>query len=402
MNYLPGQEGDPPSQLVKSFSDDLQRTGPGDTLQHGLAVQVAVDRQQEENIAILRDKWNFFLLEGRDLAQRLIPDEEAILLDQSRKLHQAWKKFCECLPGQQSTEALSEKPSLRLLYESVSIASETWNDKRETIAQASINHQALAEGVSTSLKDLSEDMAYWNKLISECSNVALLERHIRELYIVVFELLTEIFTQWSKSLWRRFLASFDEQAFQKLFNQKQDRIKAIEKRMKRDAKLDFESTTRRLLADLKRTQRLMGQEFQVVVDSQSGHSQLLRHLGSSIIHLLAQKTGGPFYDAANPPSPEHSTSLGMLSTNRLLAQGSATITPPDKPLPNQPEDRAVDLTPKDNTGPAYNQPLLKNDILKLLDQIQTKYGKDIQRIVDITLQASHVSVDHQVKRRIDA
>ena len=71
------------------------------------------------------------------------------------------------------------------------------------INQASMNHQEIANGVANSLNGLSEDIAYWNSLIHERGNTKIMRRYVRELYVVVFEFLTEIFTKWSKSSWKR-------------------------------------------------------------------------------------------------------------------------------------------------------------------------------------------------------
>src|SRR5882762_7670537 len=71
------------------------------------------------------------------------------------------------------------------------------------INQASMNHQEIANGVANSLDGLSEDIAYWNNLMQEHGNTKIMRRYVRELYVVVFEFLTEIFTKWSKSSWKR-------------------------------------------------------------------------------------------------------------------------------------------------------------------------------------------------------
>lgn len=55
-------------QLVRSFSDDICERGQTDLVGRGLSTVVAIDRQEEENQARLRDQWNQFLLEGRKLA----------------------------------------------------------------------------------------------------------------------------------------------------------------------------------------------------------------------------------------------------------------------------------------------------------------------------------------------
>ncbi|KAK6829811.1 hypothetical protein PG987_010395 [Apiospora arundinis] len=79
-------------------------------------------------------------------------------------------------------------------------------------------------------------MAYCNGLIGLFPDQGMMQRCIMELYTVVFEFLAEIFTGWSKSSWTRIIASFNEQAFNKLFAEKRKRMKAIEHRMERHAR----------------------------------------------------------------------------------------------------------------------------------------------------------------------
>lgn len=54
--------------LVRSFSDDLSEERPGDALSRGLAAKVVHDGHHESRLAALRDQWNLFLIEGREMA----------------------------------------------------------------------------------------------------------------------------------------------------------------------------------------------------------------------------------------------------------------------------------------------------------------------------------------------
>jgi hypothetical protein len=56
--------------LVRTFSDELSHKNPGDPLSRGLSTKVALDREREKRLAELRDQWNMFLLEGREIAVR--------------------------------------------------------------------------------------------------------------------------------------------------------------------------------------------------------------------------------------------------------------------------------------------------------------------------------------------
>lgn len=163
---------------------------------------------------------------------------------------------------------MKEKPSLGLLFNSVSTASATWKDARDStklgrvkdafsrlcqayqshsnlvavlptndnyislltgslsaiaqvscanllnssllkiinrLLQATVNHQEIATGVATTLEELSQDLSYWNDLLEECSDDEAMGRYMMELYVIIFEFLTAIFVKWSKSSWRRYL-----------------------------------------------------------------------------------------------------------------------------------------------------------------------------------------------------
>lgn len=58
----------PSHWLVRSFSDDLSQERPGDALSRGLAAKVVHDGHNESRLAALRDQWNLFLVEGREMA----------------------------------------------------------------------------------------------------------------------------------------------------------------------------------------------------------------------------------------------------------------------------------------------------------------------------------------------
>lgn len=55
-------------QLIRSFSDNLRQDNPGEIIGRGLSTAIAIDKQRERNSAALRDQWNVFLAEGRQLA----------------------------------------------------------------------------------------------------------------------------------------------------------------------------------------------------------------------------------------------------------------------------------------------------------------------------------------------
>ncbi|KAI0415251.1 hypothetical protein F5X98DRAFT_230062 [Xylaria grammica] len=443
------------SQLVRSFSDDLEKQAVGDALTRGLVAKVSLDRQRERNAA-LQEEWNHFLIEGRELAHSLVPDEEALLREQSRKLYKAWNDFCKRLPREQREKACDEIPSIKLLHASVSQAAESWKDKREgtkigrtkriftrlcetfqshknlvsvlptdnmyvtlitgsltAIAQASINHQELAEGVSSTLEDLSDDMNYWNELIREYSDTQILHRYIRDLYIVVFEFLTEIFTEWSRSSWKRFITSFDEKAFKRVFSERRDRIKAIEQRLKKNAELEFErNTTSRLKTNASLQDQLRSQQTQMAMNIQemrhdmTRQNELIYQLGTSVFRLLAEKSyphspGTPGQPRLEEGKLESLVDLGLLTT--IQSSGWAAAGSVQSISSATPENTST--IPKTPTEDAplrpHSQRFDRQEILDLLGPITAKYARDIRHVVGAVTQASRAQITETVRRRIE-
>ncbi|KAI1325753.1 hypothetical protein F5Y16DRAFT_401083 [Xylariaceae sp. FL0255] len=132
--------GPPNTQLVRSFSDDLNKPAGFDTLTRGLAARVTLERHYEK-ITAPQEGWDYFLHEGADLAKRaiiyasvlnvtnVVPAEEVLLREQSRRLYEAWSRFCKKLPGEEQ-KAVFDPPSIKFLHATVSRAAESWNDQR--------------------------------------------------------------------------------------------------------------------------------------------------------------------------------------------------------------------------------------------------------------------------------
>lgn len=316
-----------PSQgLIRRFSDDISQSSPGESLGRALSAKVAFDRNRERSRS-LRFEWDQLLLQGQELAQGCVPDEEAVLLHQSQRLHAAWTKFRRSLPKEQQIRLEDcDRPDINFLVATVNKASATWKSGREestlgklkskfhslceicqdhssllkifptndkyvalltgsisAIAQATINHQNIAEGVADTLDDLGHDLDFWNRQMMEHGNIPALRPYIQELYVVVFEFFTEIFTKWSKSGWKRFLTSFDEGVFNKLFTSKKNRLLAIERRMERHINLDFRHHTAMSLKTVIENQERL---FNILPD-QLGEQRLF--LGVSLQRFLEQQ-----------------------------------------------------------------------------------------------------------------
>jgi DNA repair ATPase RecN len=176
----------------------------------GLAAKVAIDRHHE----FLTQQWDILLSDARELPNTLLQDDHVVLLDQSRRLYAAWIKFRKSLSQHQHMEEdSSQRPDIKYLIDTVSKAASTWQEDREesksgklkekffklcencknhgkllavipshdkyislltgslsAIAQASINHKHIAEGVVKGLDELGMDIesgiARWRSTVT--------------------------------------------------------------------------------------------------------------------------------------------------------------------------------------------------------------------------------------------
>ena len=67
-----------------------------------------------------------------DLDSSSIPNDEIILLEQSRKLYESWNKFRKVLPNDQRQDLDKQPPNMRYLFDSVQAASKTWQQERNS------------------------------------------------------------------------------------------------------------------------------------------------------------------------------------------------------------------------------------------------------------------------------
>ncbi|KAL8988504.1 MAG: hypothetical protein Q9177_002433 [Variospora cf. flavescens] len=267
------------------------------------------------------------------------------------------------------------------------------------IARASTNHQEIANAVADSLEELGQDMAFWNSLITGYTSLKTLHRYIRDLYVVVFEFLTEIFIKWSKSSWKRFLTSFDERAFDKLFSEKKGRIRAIEQRMLRLTTLDFQIGVNEKVNKLE-------EGFQKFFECQEGSAtdqrRLLLELGTSIQQLLDERAG--------------QRTLQITEVEHALASGSGI---PSTIQPKHPQEceliisSTVDTLNRSNDGtsdgayhPEFKEIVVsessyrRNAILDAIPLLKIACTHEIQALLDMTTQASQLMIDAEVQRQL--
>lgn len=197
----------------------------------------------------------------------------------------------------------------------------------------------------------------------------------------------------------RFVNSFDENVVTKLFTERRDRIKAIEQRMQRTVQQAF----RQNMEQMRRQQNEMKQSLDMMVQDQG------MRLGEIFYTLLNQtdfyhmpgKNRSP-HQVAGPVVPE---SLPAASVTRPEAAVLGSAPPLDR------QDRQV-ISNHHRTGDdvhaivpeeievsngCYN----RQSILELLGPVLEGFREDTRRIGDITSRALNLTVDSEVKRRID-
>ncbi|RMZ01524.1 hypothetical protein D0864_03433, partial [Hortaea werneckii] len=219
--------------------------------------------------------------------------EETRLLKHGRDLAKAWEKFQRQLPEEHRLPLRGKPPSLSMLFESIEVAQKRWqaardgtkfgrvkstfakvarsmddhsqilevfpnNDKYVSlitgsmacIVKATINHEDIALALTDSLEQLCEDIMHWKKQVLAHPDLPSIQKDVQELYVVVFQYLTDVFATWSSSGWKRFSLSFDKSAMTKLFSTRQAQIDRLSERIDRAAKLHEQKSIQTILASV--------------------------------------------------------------------------------------------------------------------------------------------------------
>ncbi|MCJ1386223.1 hypothetical protein MMC17_009349 [Xylographa soralifera] len=311
-----------------------------------------------------------------DLDSSSAPTEELILFEQSRKLYEAWDKFRKRLPQDRRQGLDEQPPSMRYLFNS-----------------ASINHQEIAEGVLTSLDELSQDIVFWNRQLSVYGDVTILHHYVKKLYVGVFKFLTEIFTKWSKSNFKRFLTSFHEKAVNELFTEKQRRIVAIERRMERETSLEFQRT---MSDNIQRMAADQQELHQAVLNGPDYQANLILSLGTSFQRHFEQQTHPSQLQLSQDGITESDT---QLPGAEIEASSPLAIEAP-KPATVEVTPTALysELNSQKPSEPRYLYH--REDLLADLRTFSLQVGRDMQDIVQMTFRASHTAVNLQLQNHL--
>lgn len=416
-----GRQSEPSQGLIRRFSDEISKSTSGEPLGRALAAKVAID-ENRERLETIRDEWDWLLLESRDMALGCVPDEEAVLFHQSQRLHTAWSKFQRSLPEDQRMQLVdSDRPDINFLMTTVKKASTTWKSDREesklgklkskfqklcqtcqdhssllailpkddkyvtlltgsisAIAQATINHQNIAEGVADTIDDLNHDIDFWNRQMMEHGNIPALRPYIQELYIVVFEFFTEIFTKWSKSGWKRFLTSFDSEAVNKLFTSKRNRLQVIEHRMERHINLDFRHRTTKGLEKVIETQ----EGLLNLLPAKLGEQRLL--LGEALQLFLEQQQS--FLLGPHLPAP----------AIRQI-EGAAEVSPSASSSNSMP----LLIEPEIHSIPGAHHRYSRTEIQTELKTFATHWMDQVNRLIQIANHSPLLRIDKDIHRSLN-
>ncbi|KAF5262450.1 hypothetical protein FOXYS1_6819 [Fusarium oxysporum] len=414
-------KAEPSKGITRRFSDDVVNSTPAEPLGRALAAKVAFDRNRER-LRSSPDEWDQLLLEGRELANGCVPDEEAVLFEQSRRLYAAWDKFRRDLPKDQQMQLDGrDRPDISYLVATVNKASATWQSDREesklgklkskfhslcetchdhssllaivpkddkyvtlltgslsAIAQATINHQNIAEGVADTLDDLSHDIDFWNRQMMEHGNIPSLRQYIQELYVIVFEFFTDVFNKWSKSGWKRFLTSFDDGAFNKLFTAKKDRMLAIERRMERHVSLDFRHRTTESLEMVIQNQK----ELLYRLPNQLNEQRLF--LGESLQQLLEQQ------QLFIMERPQLALVTSMIEGTAEECSDAAVSDA------NEPPFSELEARSRPKAHYRYN----RAEIQAELTNFTTQWKNQVEHLTEAVTQSSLLQIDRHVHHRL--
>lgn len=194
-----------------------------------------------------------------------------------------------------------------------------------------------------------------------------MQGYIRDLYVVVFEFLTEIFTEWSASGWKRFVNSFDKKSFDRLFTSKREKMRQISARLEREANLETQKRVRRMETAFMTT--LQSTDRNVVAELK----EMLLKLGTSEQRLL---------EGLDTNKQQHA----LVTTGP--PQETSSLIDRDELDPSV-EDEVQQLT-------VYLRRDLLNSLLELRMNL-TAQRKALLRLLD---RASHLQVDRRVAYRL--
>lgn len=243
--------------------------------------------------------------------------------------------------------------------------------------QATINHQNIAEAISDTLNELCDDINFCKRLVSPHSSNSVMMRLVRELYIVFFEFLTDVFTKWSASRWDRIKSSFDKSAFDGLFTSKRQRMKDIRNHLKDEADLANRSREEQNRRRTQETLLSIERNLAHLLRDNLETKRLFSLLGWNAQRFLEES------DLMSKTSTATSVELPCLQDNYVPTIGA-------------PEHLDQILGADTN----HQQTYFRKDILVNHPKFQELLLEHDQNIRDLIDRAYYISIDTQVARRV--
>ena len=194
------------------------------------------------------------------------------------------------------------------------------------------------------------------------------------------------------------MTSFDDRAFEKLFDEKKGRIRAIEQRMVRLTDLEFQKRVTERVSALESS-------FRTICDRQestaSDPRQLLLDLGSNVQKLLDRSTTRPQLQiieredtpVVDAPMSEPHLDEVLQTVDHEGREHLDAVDPSEVNMSSGDILLESDILQSDVR---YR----RDDILNVLEPLKTSFSQDVQALVDVTLQARQVMIDLPVQRRL--
>ena len=145
----------------------------------------------------------------------------------------------------------------------------------------------------------------------------------------------------------------------------------------------------------------MTQDLEMIIQNQLNHQQMILKLGEDLYSLLDNKQRNLLSIKSRNLSlgPDLTTSEDSTDTTQIRREMITTHDPRLESVKSTDGETGLAVMQKSQQNPEGNYD--RQLILNLLDPIVKRFRDDTQAIVNITSSALRVSIDDQVKRRID-
>lgn len=157
------------------------------------------------------------------------------------------------------------------------------------------------------------------------------------------------------------------------------------KGMQRITNLKFQQGNRQKQGQMK-------QDLEMIIQNQHNHQQMILKLGEDLYSFLDNKRGNLLSIKSVNPSLEPDLATSEDSTDTIQDPRLELVEPTDS-------EPSLTVMQKSQQNPEGNYD--RQLILNLLEPVVKRFRDDTQAVVNITSSALHVSIDDQVKRRID-